>query len=243
MSCLDVRRILLAAPRERTATDFAHIVVCPPCARLAASADDFERALERAVLVEAPDSLADRILLAREWRARRIGRMAVAIMAALTIAALLVAQLYQPPAALQTLGAKHPAVAAITEVLRQRDRAAPSAGRPAANEDLRRLGLNLPASEGRAEYVGECHLADSTACEHIVVTTARERASVLLVPHVPAAKRLMVADRRMVALMSATPAGGFIVVAESPESARRVEKLLLRPPVEAEAHNESTEIP
>ena len=243
MSCLDVNRILLAAPRERTASDVAHIFACTACGLLAAASAELDRKLERALAVPVPDSLADRILLGHHWRRRRKLRMMLAAASVLPIAGLVLALLYRPPQALQTVGEKHPAVAAIAEVVRESERAGPPGPRVSAQDDLRRAGLNLPAAEGRAEYVGECHIAGSTACEHIVVTTPRDQANVLLVPGLPPAKRLLVADRRMVALMNAAPAGGFIVVAASAESATRVETLLLRSPVEPVTTIVSTEAP
>jgi hypothetical protein len=197
--------------------------------RFRAAAPDLDRALEDTLLVATPDSLADRLLLAHVWRRQRRKRIAVAAAAVAAIAAALAVQLYRPPPELQTLGAKHPAVAAIAEVVREHQRVGPPAPRRPADDDLRRLGLALPRGEGEAQYVGECRLAGGTRCEHIVVTTAREQVNVILAPDLPAVQRVLVADQRLVALMNAARTGGFIVVADSADAARRVERLLLRP--------------
>jgi hypothetical protein len=243
MSCLDVKRILLAAPRERSARDVAHISTCAACAPLAAAAADLDRALEQAVLVSVPDSLADRVLLRRDWRQRRRTRLVAVTAAAMVLAVISALQFRQAPPELQAVGARHPAVAAISEVVREHERAAAVGPGLDADDDLRRLGLSLPRAEGRAEYLGDCHVAGSRECEHIVVTTARDRANVLLVPDLPRVQRLLVADQRMVALMNAARTGGFIVVAHSAESATRVEKLLLREPVEPQTYIDPTEAP
>lgn len=242
MSCFQVARILLAAPRERTADHIVHICACARCARLAAAAAILDRELEQALLVDVPDSVADRVLIGHRWRRRRKGRIAVAAIAAVLTAALGLTQLYRPAPALRTVDARHPAVAAIAEVVRERGRRGPPLPRPDADVDLRRVGLNLPASEGRSEYVGACRVAGSIRCEHIVVITAQEQTSVLLVPDLPPLQRVLVADRRMVALLTASRSGGFIVVASSAASATRVEKLLLRSAAAPET-KESMEAP
>ena len=199
-----------------------------------AAAPDLDRALEETLLVATPHSLADRLLLTHVWRRQRRKKIAVVAASVAVVAAALALQLYRPPPTLQALGAKHPAVAAIAEVVREHQRVGPHpAGRP-ADDDLRRLGLGLPRGEAHAQYIGDCRLAGGTRCEHVVVTTAREQASVILAPDLPVVQRVLVADQRMVALMNAARRGGFIVVADSADAARRIEKLLLRSAVKPE---------
>jgi hypothetical protein len=227
MGCLEIERMLLAAPRERSAIDRMHIDRCVKCTRVAAAASELDAALETALLIATPDSLADRLLLAHAWRRRRRKRTALVAAALVLASGLLALQLYRPPPALYTLSAKHPAVAAIAEVVREHQRVGPPAPRRPVGDELRRVGLGIP-SDARAEYVGECRLGDGVRCQHIVVTADLTQADVILAPDLPAVQRVLVADQRMVGLMNAAATGGFIVVASSPDAARRIEKLLLR---------------
>jgi len=196
--------------------------------RVVARGSDPDVALEETLLVAAPDSLPDRLLLAYEWRQRRNKKRIVAAAAAAVLAAVAALVVYSPPPTLQTLGARHPAVAAIAEVVEAQRRVGPPAPRAGVYDDLRRLGLDLPRDAARVEYVGECRLVPR--CQHIVVATARDRADVILAPDLPKVARMLVADQRKVALMSAARTGGFIVVGDSADAARRIEKLLRSAP-------------
>lgn len=227
MGCLEIERMLLGAPRERSAIDRMHIDRCAKCSRVAAAACDLDAALEASLLVPTPDSLADRLLLAHTWRQRRRKRSALAAAALAAATGVLALQLYRPPPALYTLSARHPAVAAIAEVVREHQRVGPPAPRRPGGAELRRIGLGLPG-DAHAEYVGECRLGDGGRCEHLVVTADLTQADVILAPDLPAVQRVLVADQRLVGLMNAAATGGFIVVASSPDAARRIEKLLLR---------------
>jgi hypothetical protein len=130
---------------------------------------------------------------------------------------------------LQAVGPSHPAVAAISEVVdgqAEVDDAVPNGAH--IEQGLKRLGLTLKPGSAVAYHVGACRIEGVGECDHIVLTTPQTHASVMLVPHYPTSERLLVADRRMVALMTPAGSGAYIVVADSAKAARSVEKLIVR---------------
>jgi hypothetical protein len=98
----------------------------------------------------------------------------------------------------------------------------------AAMEDgLKRLGLSLKKDGVKVDYAGKCYMPDSD-CDHLVLETADGHVSVILVPDYPVGSRVLVADRRLTALVSPAGSGGYIVVAGSPKVAKRTEKLFVK---------------
>ena len=234
MGCLDVRRMLLAIPRERCATQRIHLAACTNCARLAHRVASFERELEAAALVPVPEALSARVMLPPRTR-HSLRYAAAAVIAGLSLAvSLLASDLVEAPVldrSVHAVGPTHPAVVAIAEV--KADEAAgtpvsPSEGNVEMEESLKRLGLSLKQGEASAHYVGKCHIDGSRECEHIVLSTPEAHANVMLVPDYPVDERVLVAEARLVALVSPAGTGGYIVVAESAKTARRMEKLFVK---------------
>ena len=234
MNCLESRRLLLVAPRAPSADHRAHIDACPPCGRFAHEAERLESAITDSLLIPVPEALTDRVLIAtgRQGR-RRLGAALVAagVLCAVWLSGASIAEAPELSRTIHAVGAAHPAVAAIAEVTQEPSRAATAheaLGATDIDEHLERLGLSVPEGDARADYVGKCHIAGSAECEHIVLHTDREHASVMLMQHFPAVDRMLVSDQRLVALMSPARDGAYIVVAASAETARRIEKLLVR---------------
>jgi hypothetical protein len=234
MHCLPCRRWLLAAPRHRTVEQSAHLATCAECSRLAHQLKTLECDLEEAVLVGVPDALPARVLLGP--RARGNWRYAAAaafagVSAVLGLVASGVVEAPGVPRTVQAVGPAHPAVVAIAEVANE-DTDASAQTRPeerAELEDsLRRLGLRFKAGEATAYYVGKCHIDTYRECEHIVLSTADGYANVMLVPDYPLHERVLVTDRQLVALVSPVRDGGYIVVADSAKTAKRMEKLIVK---------------
>lgn len=127
-----------------------------------------------------------------------------------------------------TVGPAHPAVQAIALVAdREASRLKSSfAGDPQRVAiALEGLGLSLGADELIVQYGGTCFIGRGE-CEHAVVSTAEGFVSVFLLPAHPISRRLIVADRRMVALASPAATGAYILVADSPNAAKYAEALL-----------------
>jgi hypothetical protein len=232
MNCLQSRRLLLASPRERSAEQQAHIAACDGCARLASRLGDLDRAVENAALVPIPDALAHRILLRRReprfWQYAAAAAVAI-FSIGIGLVAADAADALGSPQTVQAVGPTHPAVIAIAEVVDESGAVDPSLRSDAHLEQgLRRLGLTLKPGAGIAHHVGACRIDGAAECEHIVLSTPDTHANVMLVPDYPLTDRVLVTDRRMVALVSPAGRGGYIVVADSAKAARSVEKLFVR---------------
>ena len=240
VDCLEVRRRTLAAPRERTHDVRRHMADCPRCARFADGVGALDRALIKATRIPVPEVLNQRILLANgSSKARPNHRFIGAAAAALIMSVAAVAQLRtdEPPdapaLAAETVAQAHTAVSAISMVLdeeavqpqrpRQLDPAVPA-------ERLHKVGLALKDEEkGRvlARYVGRCNVA-GRACEHVELLTYDGYVSVILMEDARPAQPVLVADRKRAALLSPAPRGVYIVVAQSPEAAKRAQRLFQR---------------
>jgi hypothetical protein len=235
MDCLQSRRLLLAAPREQSREHRAHIHVCPRCEGLAQGLLDLDRLLESVALAPIPEGLTHRVL-PRALRVRRPRSLwkyaAVALVAiASTVAALFASEVIDSPVFAVTahaVGPTHPAIVAISEVVEE-DRlpALPPVEGAEVQEGLKGLGLAFDAGYASARYVGKCHIEGSSDCDHIIVSSPDVHANVMLVRDYPIKGRVLVEDRRVVALMGPAGRGGYIVVAQSTKAAKRVEKLLL----------------
>lgn len=231
MICLQSRRLLLASTRERSASHQAHISACESCSRLAQRLGDLDRAIENAALVPVPDALTHRILLRRRhpsiWQYAAVAAVAI-VSIAVGLIATDVVEAPGFPKTVQAVGPTHPAVIAIAEVVNESSGLDPARSDAQMEHGLRSLGLSLKPGAGIAHHVGACRIDGAIECEHIVLSTPDAHANVMLMPDYPMTDRVVVTDRRMVALVSPVARGGYIVVADSPKAARNVEKLFVR---------------
>jgi len=191
-----------------------------------------ERSIQDAALVPIPDALAHRILVRQHERPRRRYAVAAVFAAAsvlLGVVATGIVATRDFGGTMQAVGPSHPAVGAISEVMEARsepDAAVPDA--PYIERRLKRLGLSLKPGAAVAYHVGTCRIEGVGECEHIALSTPKAYADVMLVPHYPASERVLVADRRMVALMTPSGSGAYIVVADSARAAKAVDKVIVR---------------
>jgi hypothetical protein len=226
VNCLTSRRILLAAPREVSAEQRAHLDACAACARLAERLTQLDAGLEEATRVPVPEALVHRVLLARHGRPLWHYAAVAAVALVLTLTALLAVDVdanpFSPP--LRAVGPAHQAVAAIALVVDDRVELAQEGDNAEMYQRLRDLGLELKQGDVHAYYAGKCRLADGD-CDLIVLDTPEARANVVLVRHSPNASRVLVADRDMIALVNPARAGSYIVVADSPKVAKRMRRL------------------
>ena len=233
MNCLACRRLLLASPRENTPALHEHIEQCADCTRLARNLQAFDRRLARAMRLPVPDGLAERILLPRiKTRRWHYGAVAAALVGAIAIGAMAPTLLEsdEPALAATAVGPFHPAVEAIAMVVEQEPALLKEGrvGDPRVLErKLKDLGLELKKSNISIRYIGKCQLRGND-CDHLVLVTPEGHASVILMADEHPSQRVLVADRRMTALLSPAPAGAYIVVAESPKAVKRAQKLFVQ---------------
>jgi hypothetical protein len=233
MNCLESRRTLLADPRFRTTELDEHLASCHACHAVAEKFAKFDREIAKAARVRPPDGLADRILLVSGERPPiRQYAAAAAIAIALAVGVMAgpdVTDALTLARAVDAVGPAHPAVVAISEVTDDASRPLPSTLEASRDPEqvLKQLGLRVKKGKATAHYVGKCHLTVSN-CDHIVLSTGDAQANVMLMPDESPGARLIVEDRHMTALVNPAGAGGYIVVANTPKAARRIEKLLVK---------------
>lgn len=193
-----------------------------------------DRQIAEAAAIPAPEAIEHRILLVNGQQPRRHYAVAAAVaivFAATTFLASGILEMSPFEDTVDAVGPAHPGVVAIAEVVEEEPAIQPDMLPPddsELEEGLRRLGLTLAEGEADAYYVGKCHVEGGSDCEHVVLSTPDAHANVMLVPDYPVGERVLVADRRMVALVSPSGSGGYIVVATSAKAAKRMEKLLVR---------------
>lgn len=246
MNCFEFRRLTLADPRRRTEEQQEHMAHCASCAALAKEMESFETAIHQAAAVPVPEGLAERILLRqrmaarsgwRAWLERPAATGWWALAASLVIGISVGAYFFRDPGPQQqeqqifaaaTLGERHPAVAAISYVLDNEPRllAANASGDiEVMHRALARLGLKLPAGAG-VRYLGKCPVPNGEG-EHLVLDTTYGRVTLILVPDQAIAPRVVVTYRSKAALAAPVRSGGIILVANSPETLAKVEKILM----------------
>jgi hypothetical protein len=195
-----------------------------------------ERELEDAALVSVPDALAARILLVPRGIGSRRYALAAVLAGIVAGLGLLTSGIVNAPGVthgrpVQAVGPTHPAVAAIAEVANEETAStalSETEEKADTEQSLKRLGLSLKDGEASVHYLGKCRIEGSTECEHIVLSTADGHANVMLVPDYPLPDRVLVTDRQMVALVSPAGPGGYIVIADSEKTVRRMEKLIVK---------------
>jgi hypothetical protein len=234
MTCFEFRRLLLVQPRELTPLQQAHAADCVRCAKAAEDAAVLDMRRAQTVLVPTPDALADKILLRQKMGFRaRYGAWAVAATVVIGIA--IGAQLYRSHDTAHesvntaiAVGTNHPAVAAISfvldhepQLLQENRSGDPNVMRSA----FQRLGLKLPEDGVGVRYLGKCPVPGGTG-DHVVLQTRYGQVTLILVPDYPVGSRVLVADRNMTALASPVAKGGYIVVAQSAQIIRDVERML-----------------
>jgi hypothetical protein len=229
MDCLTCRRLLLSAPRAHIVETREHLAACAACSRFRADLGDLEHRIDEAALVPVPDALVHRILLKR--RRRPVWHYAAAALVVLAAGlSFVLPRMYDTAYArspVQAVGPSHPAVAAISLVIDDRFELERQGDTTEMRERLQQLGLALDASDVNAYYAGKCQLP-GVECDLIVLDAPDGRANVVLVPDYPILGQALVADRRMIALVSPAKQGGYIVVADSPAVAKRMQRLFRR---------------
>lgn len=223
----------MASPRAHVRQREEHLARCSACAHLAARVNELDRDIHEAALVPPPDGLTHRILMDRA--ARPTWRFAAAAaLLSVTIAVVLilphVIDSYELAGPAEAVGPAHPGVAAIALVADEEPSTVDSGRIGHASEvtsSLKRLGLTLNDPGGTTYYVGKCHMSGGN-CDHLLVSTPGGYANVLLLQDHPVLRRVLVADRSMIALVNPAPNGGYIVVAKSPKLAKRTARLFRR---------------
>lgn len=235
MNCFEFRRRILAIPAETTHERERHSRMCAACEHLAKEMERFEAGLHDAALVPVPDGLAARVLLRRAHQPTPFGAWALAASLVLALGVALHFHGGFPgkgsevaPAA--THSEQQAARAAISYVLDYEPRLLEEnrAGDPGEmRQALLQLGLRLPADGVTVRYLGKCPVVPDGTAEHIVLRTAHGQATLILAPRRPVASREVVTHRNRTAIISPARAGGYMLISDSQETIRSLEKMLM----------------
>lgn len=224
MNCLDFRRELLADPAATGGEALQHALGCAACADFRARTLALDAEIADLLDVPVPEGLEERVLEARRT-GRRDSRRRFLAMAA-SVAGLSVAG----SAVLVAMRDDPAALAGIDFVIEEEANAILTAKAP-RREDLVRvsqsLGLELPPQLGEIRYIGTCPFR-GTIAHHLIVTTPQGKATLLLLPELPAERRGTASSRGLRALVKPAGRGSATVVAESAPGLERIEAMVWR---------------
>jgi hypothetical protein len=244
MECLTFRRTKLAAPHRMSPELAEHARDCFPCAAFAQEIDAFEQRLIHAARVDLPDGLTERIILRHQRhtlprRAYASIRLALVAAAArrrgplLAYAALVTLALVVTLTVAVVDGTRHPQgryaladrmiahVVAEPGVLSARDNVALVEFELA----FARYGAQVQGPVGEIQHLAEC-VIDGVIGQHMVVHTPYGTASLLLIPERVGAGIPPRTAGGYTAIVVPLRGGSLGIVADSPEKAFKVERLI-----------------
>lgn len=231
MNCFDYRKLILADPRVQTPEQRQHVTECAACTAFLRESAGFEARLHDAMGVAAPEALAERVLLSTKIRRSGMRGWALALAASVLVAFglgyfLRGALVYQGERVVQgdAVGGSHAAVAAIVYVIEYEPDLlkAGRAGEPATlRRAIDRLGMRIP-TDATVRYLGRCPVPGGSG-EHVVLTTAKGKSTLILTPDQTFASRVVVSHRDQMAIAAPRRSGGYVLVGDRLESLQRLE--------------------
>lgn len=219
MNCLDFQRQLNADPRRLSPEAEAHAEECPTCARRLVKQLHLEAELAQALLVDPPEGLADRVLLATRLDRQRTRRPLYALAASLVVAVGI-------GLALPVWHQEDLAGEGIAHVLREPQFlvANETVARDRLAAQFARVGAAL-AGELPAVHAGPCEVPGGDGA-HIVLDTPHGRVTVLLIPHRQAPEASSKLDRGLIAVVHGARRGCYTLVADNARALAYVQALL-----------------
>jgi hypothetical protein len=224
MNCLEFRRELLANPGATGAEAQEHALGCAACADFRARTLALDAEIAELLDVPVPEGLEERVLEAhrtgRRDSRRRFLAMAASVAGVTVVGSGVFVAMRDDPAAL----------AGIDFVIEEEANAILTAKAPQPQDLVRvslALGLELPPQLGDIRYIGTCPFRGSIA-HHLIVTTPQGKATLLLLPELPAQRRGTATSRGLRALVKPAGRGSATVVAESTQGLERIEGMVWR---------------
>lgn len=219
MNCLDLRRAVMIDPRRVEPALLEHAQRCAACGDFLAQAIEMERELDAMLEVPVAGELRSRVFAEALSGPQRSRRYALAAGLALGVA-LGTGLLWSRDDPL--------ALAGIDFVIFEEAQAildAKPAERATLDRVVQRLGMMRPDVFGDVRYVGTCPFGGGMA-HHVVIKTAHGKATLLLMPDHPLAKRLVAKARGLESVVAPLPGGSVAIVADSARSVERIESML-----------------
>lgn len=218
MNCLEFRHHLLTNPLQEPVGFAQHRMSCPACAREAQQARQFEQQLRTAAMIEIPEGLQARILLAQALdkppRAGRRPWLSLAASLLLTIGivgGLAYRGTTDDSDALQTAVFEH-INAELQHLHENRDL------QPEQLSDLfKPYGAQVQAGIGKVKYAGRCTIRRHAGI-HLVIPGQRGPVTVLFMPGEYLKTRQDIHTTRFSALIVPTGYGSMAVVGDPGEA-------------------------
>ena len=238
MECLNVRRSILASPRERSPRLVEHLAQCSACAIFARHIEGFESKLLDVIHVNVPEGLAEQIIL-RHSRSHWMARIGHAIRGAMAL-------LFAPRARLwSALGAGIAITVAVAvndkssqyqvadaliahvvsepTVLAERSNIEPVRFDRAIAE----YGGKVIQSVGVISHLGDC-VIDGVVAKHILVETPYGMATLVLIPHRSSGLPEPRTKDGFSVILVPLNRGTLGIITDSPQKARQVESMLMK---------------
>ena len=221
MNCLEFRREKLADPRRVSEGTKAHALNCQNCAAFARSVDEGDTSIAQALMVAAPEGLADRVLLRWQGTSRPAWR-------AWALAAGIAAGIFSTAVYLNYAPADEYARLAIEHVVHEPESLTTvyNAEPESVQVALRSVGASIKASFGQVRYVRLCPLQDGGTGWHIVFDTPQGLATLIIVPDRPARSRAETTVSGWNAFIQPIPRGYYAVITPTAERTSLVGELL-----------------
>ena len=219
MNCLEFRRRVLADPRRPGPDAEAHAAQCAKCREFLSLTLAEEARLERALRIEAPEGLQDRVLARGGTRRTRPRWLALAASVAVATGIAL-AIVWPRNDALALAGIDFVMFAEAQSIVD----AAPTDWNVLAGA-AREMGVSLPRELGEMSYVCVYPLAVGAA-HHLLVKTPLGKLTLLLLPGRASASRAAGDAHGLSAAVFPAGKGTVIIIGDSARSVRRAETLL-----------------
>ena len=231
LSCEELRQLKLTDPRRLTPEMRQHLEGCPPCAGFAESIDVLETKVARTFEVAPPRSLQEDILRRHVKKEPRIfPRYALAAGFAFAFAVVLAVGL-----ALRESAKTDPLALAVLAHVRNEEPTELASGSvstdPIVIERVMMLsGLSRKPGLLEVAYVGRCSLREIPGAgtgAHIVLRTVHGKATLILWPQRQAVDVMKATEQSLSVIVMPAGKGSLAVVADSPEEAEKVARLVL----------------
>lgn len=219
MNCLEFRRTVLSDPRRPGAEAETHAAQCAGCREFLALTLAEEARLGRALRIEAPEGLQDRILARAGATRTRVRWLALAA-SVVAAAGIALAIAWTRTDALVLAGIDF----VMFEEAQSITDAAPTDWNVLAGA-AREMGVSLPRELGEMRYVCAYPFA-AGAAHHLLVKTPLGKLTLLLIPDRATASRAAGAAHGLNAAVLPVGKGTVIIVGDSARSVRRAETLL-----------------
>jgi hypothetical protein len=209
MNCLEFRHLILADPYSKDSEAHAHLASCDQCTAFHQEVLDLDGNIEKALMVEVPEGLANRVLLkqslkpANDSNWRRYG-IAASFFAALILGA----------SFLTTSNSNLEAAPMLAHAAHQPHEFYGDEHIPIAGDELEAMmkRLNLSASIGNVVYAAICPI-DGERAAHLVIKDGEDQYTVMLLPEHSPSKMYTVDDELWRGYISPHPAGALAVLA------------------------------